>query len=341
MTEPKQQCILETDTYNYKIELDEFILQYFKPNLVYEEVLQESVNEVNAKQLDELNKTRQLSGRFFRYLNFAEDGETKIYFEDSIYDDYVNRLFKEDEKLSDYHYLQNIYLLHIHDYWHNFLEKSFHEQSYTDFERTLSELDELKLLIDKYENLNNVEVYIRKKDKNQNVIASDTQKMSGTELTDLLTPYIKLKVYKFVKKLGVENCLKDELLEEFKSYNLPEEESDTFDYLELKNQISLLTLEDKKIDFTSEYFTELYDIMASIINKSGKIDPQYEFLKIVVPQLNKYIEDNAKPRFKKKDKHMLIFNLVRGFAIIPNRRGLDLVNGNVHVKEDFIKQLTR
>src|SRR5690606_14966136 len=93
--------------------------------------------------------------------------------------------------------------------------------------------------------------------------------------------------------------------------------------------------------FTSSYFDKLYNLVNDNTHFNTRLTPQYEFLKILVPPLNRFIEDHAIENYRKKDKHMLIFSLLRSFGFVPDKEGLELNGVDIDKKEDFIKQLLR
>lgn len=197
----------------------------------------------------------------------------------------------------------------------------------------------------KWENLDAVELYIRVKEKdykgeyNGNVISSETQKITGSELIKVLEPYIKSNYYNFIQTYNLSKFVSKNELKEANSFKNDVQKKESLTSF-ISEAISILYFDGIKPSFTFQYFDSLYTLVSNKMQFDTRLNPIYQFAKIVVPALNRFIEDHAMENYRKKHKHMLLFSLLRSFSLIPDRRGLEL-DGDEDVKEDFIKQLIR
>lgn len=109
---------------------------------------------------------------------------------------------------------------------------------------------------------------------------------------------------------------------------------------EISLLIDFMTFSGVTPSCTIDFFEKLVDNLVANMSFNPKLSPLYEFLKLVVPALNNFIRDHAHEKYKKKDKHFLIFSFLRLFDLVPKKQTMD-VNGLDDVKEDFIKQLIK
>jgi len=342
--------LIEEFNLNTTIELTELYKKYFTPI---------DINYIPTTENPDLLDKIKTQHEQFRKVNetfnmvFQEAGENlRVYHEDSqIYQLIARLLFKKEynvlseDELSGvtqfFNQIIDLIILYKVDYWYKMYSSYQEHISKEGFNEDIEEIHLLKQLIDKWENIQDVELYLRKKDSYGSVIVSETQNIRDEELRKILEPYIKSKYYNFIQEYSLTKYISDEQFKELALYKSDIKKKKTLTWFVSEAIIILYIKENITPSFTFSYFEKLYNLLNDNTHFDTKLTPLYEFLKTLVPPLNRFIEDHAINNYKKKDKHMLIFSLLRSFEFVPDKSGLELNGGDIDKKEDFIKQLLR
>lgn len=344
----------ETIEFEKRIEIDELIKRYFQPttlNIDPERViLRPSVNvEDYIKQKQENHqKYRDISYSLGVQRSHLKDGES-FYHKDYDYIELSSKtLFKksygelsddEEFKLNGFlEYLFSLVILYKEDYGSLF--SSNEDFSENDYIRSLiDEIKDLYYLLIKRDNISITEILVRVKDKFGGVITNETARIPETYLEDVFDYYIQVRYQNFLHKFECSRFL----TEEERSLNVPIKK-DPNKIIEFDREICIKIGNQEflgvKPSCTSKYFENLIADLEDSFSFSKKLSPMYEFLKLLVPNLNRFIQDHANEKYKKKNKYLLIFAMLRIFNLVPNKDSLSL-SGIEDVKEDFIKQLLR
>ena len=350
----------ETKTYELlefegTIEITDLIRKYFTPIErkidVSKVIHRPNVNaeEYIKKRTEALNKSRHINYKLRVEQSFTEDG-TAFYHQDYNYKELASQvLFKKPIKellpedietlgifLSD---LFDIMALYKEDYWQS------HYQNYDDFssnpyiQDAIEEIKDVYNVLKMRDDLDKSEIVLRHKDKYGAVITDETTKVNDLYKQEVFDYYAQLKYQNFLHRFRLERFLTDAE----KALNIPIKKTPNTIY-EFDHEVSL------KIGFmefsgitptcTTDFFEKLVTNLVDSMSFSAKLSPLYEFLKLVVPALNNFIHDHAHEKYRRKDKHFLLFSMLRLFDLVPKRQTLEL-NGVDDVKEDFIKQLIR
>lgn len=349
----KTQLLKEEFNLNCTIEITDLYRKYFNPlDVTFKTIGSES--SLSNKLEEQHQKFRIVNETFFMVFEETEDG--RFYHDDSrIYEFISLLLFKKDlnvinaeekERVNEFfNQLIDLFILYKVDYWNSYYSNYQEAIDKEDFNEDIEEILFLKQLLYKWENLDAVELYIRVKEKdykgeyNGNVISSETQKITGSELIKVLEPYIKSKYYNFIQTYNLSKFVSKYELKEANSFKNDVQKKESLTSF-ISEAISILYFDGIKPSFTFQYFDSLYTLVSNKTQFDARLNPIYQFVRIVVPALNRFIEDHAMENYRKKHKHMLLFSLLRSFSLIPDRRGLEL-DGDEDVKEDFIKQLIR
>ncbi|WP_159635662.1 hypothetical protein [Sphingobacterium composti Ten et al. 2007 non Yoo et al. 2007] len=349
-TDSENDIFVEECHIDGEVEISDDLRKYFTPNdITYNTVAGSKSSDI----FDRIKKQREIlrivNVKFrLKYIEIDEDNVQ--YLPDyNVYELTSSLLFKkkcddlneEQEKQVQPFFIKlvQLFVLYKADYWDDHLYKFEEHITKEGFNEDIDEVHTLKQLLDKWENLSNVEVSIRKKDKYGSVINSESQKVLDQDLELILNSYIKTKYYNFIKAYKLEKYIAKHEVNELKKYSQDVEKKESLTNY-VSEAITILYFRDIKPSFTYSYFEELYEMIHNNTHFDTRLTPTYEFLKIVVPALNRFIEDNAIEKYKKKDKHMLLFAMLRAFDFVPDKKGLEL-DGKIDVKEDFIKQLLR
>ncbi|WP_156305994.1 hypothetical protein [Sphingobacterium endophyticum] len=341
------QLLKEEFNLNCTIEITDLYKRYFNPLDITFKSIGNKSNLTNT--LEEQHQNFRIVNETF-YMVFEETEDGRFYHDDSrIYEFISLLLFKKDlnvinaeekERLNEFfNQLIDLFILFKVDYWNSYYSQYHESLSKSGFNEDIEEITYLRQLLDKWENISNVEISLRKKDEYGSVIISETQKVKDDILKLMLEPFIKRKYYDFINSYKLEGEISNEEKLESKLYSNEVTSKFTLTSF-ISEAIAILNFEGIKPSMSFEYFDSLYTMVHNNTHFETRLTPTYEFLKVVVPALNSFLEDHAIKGFKKKHKHMLIFSLLRSFSFIPDKKGLEL-NGNEDVKEDFVKQLLR
>lgn len=349
---------LKRHEYDFDIVFNEFLLKYFDPTEVKIDYIgvKSWVKGKSDEQYALESMQARLASRWcchdFYTLSYINETEVEIFHPDYDVSKYASRvLFKmelsdlNEDDLKDVEvfvfWMKELIMLYTADQWHEVYSKMNTENTGTIVFYDAQNIKALRLTLEKLENIDKSEIFFRKKDANNNVMTSETQKLDDKELEMFLSLFAKQKYYEFIYGFNAFAHLPTDERAEIKSniLNIPtyirslsnDDVAFTIDILS--------TMHDVKPSFTSGYFKILEDHVSSLL-VNNKIDPLYEYLKLLVPRLNKAIEENADTTYRKKDKHLLLFSLLRSANLLPDKETLGL-EGDTDVKEDFIKQLLR
>lgn len=351
-------------SYDLEVILDDYFLKYFDPLVIKDETFKfialtkknskeepKTLEEINQEDLERQRTARWVNGDFYIATYIDADSDEEFHADYDIYEYTSQVLFKtgkheidkeQTEKVVMFvHNLRLLLLLYKADHWDKKLGLLHISKSQSTLLKEIEKITYLKQLLDKLENPELSEIFLRKaKGKNEIVDTSSSQKIPTEDFNLILLPYTEHKYHEFVHKYDAYRYLplKDISTIRNSISKLPQQKI-TKPNSDISFAITMLSAENINPFFTYNYFSKLESYLNNQI-ASKKEDPIYEFLKIAVPELNRAIEDNAHPKFKKKDKHLLLFSLLRSSKFLPDRKALEL-DGIVDVKEDFIKQLLR
>jgi len=352
------------ESYDLEVIFDDFFLKYFNPLAIKEETFKfiplkkknskeqpKTLEEINQEDLEKQKRSRWVNGDFYIATYIDADGDEEFHADYDIYEYASQVIFKigkheidkeQTEKVVMFvHNLRLLLLLYKADRWDKRLGLLHTRDSDLTLFEEIEEITYLKQLLDKLENPELSEIVLWKKvSKNGVVDTSMSQKVPTKDFNLILLQYAERKYHQFIHRYNAYGYLplKDISTIRNRISKLPQQEI-TKPNSDISFAIAMLSAENICPFFTFSYFSKLENYLNNQI-ASKKEDPIYEFLKIAVPELNRAIEDNAHPKFKKKDKHLLIFSLLRSSKFLPDRKALEL-DGIVDVKEDFIKQLLR
>ncbi|WP_293928978.1 hypothetical protein [Sphingobacterium sp. UBA6320] len=345
----------ETLGFDEKIEITETICKYFMP--ITREIDDSKIitrqgtnsEEYLKQRKKELANTRNLKYKLRVQRSYSEHGEV-FYHKDYSYRDLSSRvLFKKPEtEISSEeaetlkHFLNNLFsitALYKEDYWQSYYENYDDFSSNPFIQEAIEEVRDIFNVLKMRKDILNSEIVLRHKDKYGAVITDETTKVNDLYKQEAFDYYTQLKYQNFLHRFRLERFLTDQE----KALNIPIKKTPNTIY-EFDHEISL------KIGFmefsgitptcTTDFFEKLVTNLVDSMSFSAKLSPLYEFLKLVVPALNSFIHDHAHEKYKKKDKHFLIFSFLRLFDLVPKKQTMD-VNGLDDVKEDFIKQLIK
>ncbi|MHC8949616.1 hypothetical protein [Sphingobacterium hungaricum] len=321
-----------------KIIIDESLSEYFKPIKI------EGYNVDNPELKYEQKNYRIIKEKLPR-LHFKINGDLKMH-PDYDAEEYISRIMYkksfdnlDEEELEYVNGLFSFYIelfaLYKIDYWNNHyaLYKEYIQGE--EFSEPIEEVTELKDLLEFLENIEHSEIIIRLKDNWGNVQTDKTKKIAEHNKKVLLENYTRSLYNKWIAQYNLTENLTNEDVKQ----NVLSLKGNTA-IQPVSEAIAILQFKDVKPAFSYSYFEELEKLVTSNTHFDKKLTPQYQFLKIAVPPLNKLIEDYSPDKYKKKDKHFLIFSILKIFRMVPDKEGL-LHNGNEDVKEDFIKQMLR
>ncbi|WP_185216073.1 hypothetical protein [Sphingobacterium mizutaii] len=346
--EPEKTQLLKEE-FNLKctIEITDLYRKYFNPLVItFKTIGSESSLSNKLEKQDQ--KFRIVNETF--YMVFEETEEGRFYHDDfRIYELISLLLFKKDlnvinaeekERVNEFfNQLIDLFILYKVDYWNSYYSNYQEALNKEGFNEDIKEIAYLRQLFDKWENVSNVEISLRKKDEYGSVIISETQKIEDDELKLILEPYLKRKYFDFIKSYKFINEISIEERNESILYPDPSISKELLISF-ISEAIAILYFDGIKPSFTFQYFDSLYTLVSNKTCFDARLNPIYQFAKIVVPALNRFIEDHAVDNYRKKHKHMLLFSLLGSFSLIPDKKGLEL-DGDEDVKEDFIKQLLR
>jgi hypothetical protein len=350
-------------SYDLEVILDDYFLKYFDPLVIKDETFKfipltkknskeepKTLEEINQEDFERQKRSRWVNGDFYIATYIDSDGDEEFHADYDIYEYASQVLFKigkheidkeQTEKVVMFvHNLRLLLLLYKADHWDKRLGLLYtRDRDLTLFEE-IEKITYLKQLLDKLENSEHSEMILRRKNEYGIVTTSESQKIPAEDFKIILLQYTERKYHEFIHKYNAYGYLplKDISTIRNRISKLPQQEI-TKPNSDISFAITMLSAENINPFFTYNYFSKLESYLNNQI-ASKKEDPIYEFLKIAVPELNRAIEDNAHPKFKKKDKHLLLFSLLRSSKFLPDRKALEL-DGIVDVKEDFIKQLLR
>ena len=344
--EPEKTQLHKEEFYlNCTIEITD--RRYFNPiDITFRTIGSESCQ---SKTLEDQHQKFRIVYETF-YMVFEETEEGRIYHDDfRIYELISLLLFRKDlndinelekERLNEYfNQLIDLFILYKVDYWNSYYSIYQEVINKEGFNEDIEEIVYLRQLFDKWEGISKVEISLRKKDEYGSVIISETLKIEDDELKLILEPYLKRKYFDFIKSYKLINVISIEEREESILYPEPTSSKELLTSF-ISEAIAILYFDGFKPSFTFQYFDSLYTLVSNKTQFDARLNPIYQFAKIVVPALNRFIEDHAVDNYRKKHKHMLLFSLLRSFSLIPDKTGLE-IDGDEDVKEDFIKQLIR
>ncbi len=341
--------------FNGTIEITELIRKYFTPINrsidVSKVILRPNVNveEYLKRREEALNKSRQVTYSLRVEQSHTEDGQT-FYHRDYNYKELaslvlfkrpISELSLEDNETLE-SFLANLFhimALYKEDYWLSYYENYDDFSSNPFIQEAIEEVRDVFNVLKMREDIIQSELVLRHKNKYGSVIIDETTKVNDIYKEDMFNYYAQYKYQNLLHRFKLTRFLTDEE----KALNIPIKENPNtiweFDK-EISLQIDLMTLSGVTPGCTTDFFEKLVDNLVANMSFSPKLSPLYEFLKLVVPALNNFINDHAHEKYKKKDKHFLLFSILRLFNLVPQKHNLD-VNGLDDVKEDFIKQLIR
>lgn len=347
------------------IEITETIRKYFTPIErqidVSKIITRKGTNseEYLKRRTEELAKRRNLTYNVKVQRSHTEQGEV-FYHKDYSYRDLSARvLFKKPETeisseeakileqfLSD---LFAIMALYKEDYWNSTAVNHEDFSSNPFIQRAIEEIKDILNILKMRDDINGSEFILRRKEKIQdknkkgvrygNVIIEDTTKVNDHYKKEMFDYYAQFKYQNFLHRFELTRFLTPEE----KALNIPIKQAPNtiFEFdREISLQIGFLEFAKIKPSCTTEFFQLLVDTLVSNMSFDAKLSPLYEFDKMVIKALNSFIEDHAHEKYKKKDKHLLLFSMLRIFDLVPHKITLQLT-GIEDVKEDFIKQIIR
>lgn len=337
------------------IEITETIRMYFTPierQIDASKIITRkgtNTEEYLKRRTEELAKRRNLTYKVKVQRSHTEHGEV-FYHKDYSYRDLSARvLFKKPETeisseeaeilkqfLSD---LFAIMALYKEDYWNSTAVNHEDFSSNPFIQDAIEEIKDILNVLKMRDDVNNSELVLRHKDKYGSVIVEETTKINEHYKKEMFDYYTQFKYQNFLHRFELTRFLTSEE----RAMNIPIKETPNtileFDR-EISLQIGFLEFSNIKPNCTTEFFQLLVDTLVSNMSFDAKLSPLYEFDKMVIKALNSLIEDHAHEKYKKKDKHLLLFSMLRIFDLVPNKQSLQLT-GIEDVKEDFIKQIIR
>lgn len=350
-------------SYDLEVILDDYFLKYFAPLAIKDETFKfipltkknseeepKTLEEINQEDLERQRTARWVNGDFYIATYIDADGEEEFHADYDIYEYASQVIFKigkheidkeQTEKVVMFvHNLRLLLLLYKADHWDKILGQLHTGDSDLTLFEEIEKITYLKQLLDKLENSEHSEMILRRKNEYGIVTTSESQKIPTEDFKLILLQYAERKYHEFIHKYNAYGYLPLSDISTIRNSisKLPQQEI-AQPNSDISFAINILSAQNINPFFTYNYFSKLENHLNSQI-ASKKEDPIYEFLKIAIPELNRAIEDNAHPKFKKKDKHLLLFSLLRSSKLLPDRKALEL-DGIVDVKEDFIKQLLR
>lgn len=337
------------------IEITETIRKYFTPvkrQIDASKIINRkgtNSEEYLKRRAKELAKRQNLTYKVKVQRSHTEHGEV-FYHKDYSYRDLSARvLFKKPETeispeeaeileqfLGD---LFAIIALYKEDYWNSTAVNQEDFSSNPFIQDAIEEIKDILNVLKMRDDVNNSELVLRHKDKYGSVIVEETTKINDHYKKEMFDYYTQFKYQNFLHRFELTRFLTPEE----KAMNIPIKETPNtileFDR-EISLQIGFLEFAKIKPSCTTEFFQLLVDTLVSNMSFDAKLSPLYEFDKMVIRALNSFIEDHAHEKYKKKDKHLLLFSMLRIFGLVPNKQSLQLT-GIEDVKEDFIKQIIR
>jgi hypothetical protein len=260
----------------------------------------------------------------------SEDGE-KCFHPDYDFIEYSSKvLFKKASNLLD------LIILYTEYHW-KFI---YSQQQQTILQQEITnaneEIKDILNVLSMCDDLSNSEFALRHRDEYGSVITAETTQVNEDYKQTMFDYYAQLKYQNFLHRYKLRSFLTPEET----NLNIPifKNNIDTSTGTDIEMVIFALQQDGINPNCTTAYFQEL---VSKLSNYHGKYDPLYEFNKIAVPKMNEFIEDHAHEKYKKKDKHLLLFSILRIFGYIPDKPKLHVLTGDTDVKEDFIKQLLK
>lgn len=347
-----QQASNETFAISGPINFTGLYSKYFTPLKL--EIDYSKANPQTEEYLDFLRKKEEKSkyqrdvNLTFQMIMVYEEGKPrKPYFEYDFEEFSSQVLFKkplsdldeeQEAKLEEfYNHLLNISALHIEDYWKKIYSRQEESNHFVEAIDGINEIEEILTILRMKEDIKNSEMVLRHRDKFGNVIVKETTRVDDVYTEPIFDHYIQIKYQNFLHRYG----LKKHITPDEIALNIPIIESLQPKEFDEPIAYSAFILEIKKIypSCTIEYFEELKRVVNNNIEVKPKTSPLYEFTKIMLPKLNEFIEDHAHKGYVKKQKHLLLFSILRIFNFVPKKTQLSIVEGTIDAKEDYIKQI--
>lgn len=345
----------ETLEFDGTVEITETVRKYFTPITrqidASKIITRQGINseEYLKHRKEELTNTRNLKYKLRVQRSHTEQGEV-FYHKDYSYRDLSSRvLFKKPEKelsheegetLGDF--LTNLFsimALYKEDYWESYSANHEDFSSNPYIQDAIEEIKDILNVLKMSDDFNNSELVLRHKNEYGTVIVEETTKVNDHYKKEMFDYYAQFKYQNFLQRFELTRFL----TAEERTLNIPIIKTPNiileFDR-EISLQIGFFEFAKIKPSCTTEFFQLLVDTLVNNMSFEAKLSPLYEFDKLVINALNSFIEDHAHQKYKKKDKHFLLFSMLRVFNIVPNKQSLQLT-GIEDVKEDFIKQIIR
>ncbi|UXD69157.1 hypothetical protein MUK51_18430 [Sphingobacterium faecium] len=353
----------ETLEFDGTVEITETVRKYFTPITrqidASKIITRQGINseEYLKHRKEELANTRNLKYKLRVQRSHTEQGEV-FYHKDYSYRDLSSRvLFKKPEKELSYEegetledFLSNLFsimALYKEDYWQSYYE-NYDDFSLNPFiQNAIEEIKDILNVLKMRDDINGSEFVLRHREQQQvkdrviyqNVIREETTKVNDHYKKEIFDYYAQVKYQNFLHRFELTRFLTTE--EEALKIPIKKAPNTILEFdREISLQIGFLEFSNIKPSCTTDFFQLLVDTLVSNMSFDAKLSPLYEFNKFVVPALNNFIQDQAHEIYKKKDKHFLLFSILRLFDLVPQKHSLELT-GIDDVKEDFIKQLIR
>lgn len=337
------------------IEITDLLRKYFTP--IPQEIdaskviLRPGVNveEYLKKREEAINKSRTVFYQL-EVLRIHTELEEAIYHKDYDYIEYSSKvLFKRPSKdlsSEETHvlneFIENLFsivILFKEDYWDKYFSNFEDFRNYQQESDCIEEVKDILNILKMRDDLPNSEFVLRRRDSKYGTVNIDeTTQVNEVFKETMFEYYAQVKYQNFLHRFNLSRFLKPDEA----SLNIPiSEYTNLPEFDRLVTDCSFI-LEFKGItpSCTTTYFQQLVDVLIQSTSFHGKLSPLYEFDKLVVKAMNAFIEDHSHEKLKKKDKHFLLFSMLRVFKLVPNRLSLQL-SGTEDAKEDFIKQIIR
>src|SRR5690606_37853188 len=270
-TDSENDIFVEECHIDGEVEISDALRKYFTPNdITYSTV----AGSKSSDLLDRIKKQREIlrivNVKFrLKYIEIDEDNVQ--YLPDyNVYELISSLLFKkkyddlneEQEKQVQPFFIKlvQLFILYKADYWDDQLYKFEEHITKEGFNEDIDEVHALKQLLDKWENLSNVEVSIRKKDKYGSVITSESQKVLDHDLELILYPYIKTTYYTVHKAYKTYKYKSKHEPTGLNRYSQYVERKETFTNY-VSEAFTILYLRDIKPPLTYTYSQQGYDMI--------------------------------------------------------------------------------
>src|SRR5690606_5651627 len=204
--------------------------------------------------------------------------------------------------------LLDVISLYTEDYWNLIYSQEQEAILYQNLTDAYDEIKDILNVLKMREDLSNSEFVLRHRDEYGSVITDETTQVNEDYKRSMCDYSAQLKYQNFLHRLHLTKYL----ITKQANLNIPISKSKTDPKLDKEIEMAIYALHLKGTDpsCTVDYFHKLTDKLA---DHHGKYNPLYEFNKLVVPAMNELIEDHAHEKYKKKDKHMLLFSMLRLF----------------------------